>query len=159
MIGKWHQVTINLSHTIPHLYMQQPGDPNAMENNEASRNHGFTGFPVYRWQPIRHIADAIEGRALDNFFIGPMDERCIHPSCQLAILEGWRSFSQKINLKKIQIIAVISLYPVFSFVSCSHLPHQPVFFRPREIRRVCGPMIIDAGIFTEAACHRQIRNS
>lgn len=47
----------------------------------------------------------------------------------------------------------------FSFVSCSHLPHQPVFFRPREIRRVCGPMIIDAGIFTEAACHRQIRNS
>lgn len=128
MIGKWHQVTINLSHTIPHLYMQQPGDPNAMENNEASRNHGFTGFPVYRWQPIRHIADAIEGRALDNFFIGPMDERCIHPSCQLAILEGWRFFSKKIHLKKIQIIAVISLYPVFFLLFLAHICHINPFF-------------------------------
>ena len=130
MIGKWHQVTINLSHTIPHLYMQQPGYPNAMENNEASRNHGFTGFPVYRWQPIRHIADAIEGRALDNFFIGPMDERCIHPSCQLAILEGWRIFSQKCSPEKNSnhsCFIIISCF--FPLVSCSHLPHQPVFFQ------------------------------
>ena len=129
MIGKWHQVTINLSHTIPHLYMQQPGDPNAMENNEASRNHGFTGFPVYRWQPIRHIADAIEGRALDNFFIG---DRWMKDASTRVVswpfLKDEDFFPRNVHLKKIQIIAVISLYPVFFPLFLAHICHINPFF-------------------------------